>query len=186
MRCTSRFVGSTVCTYTIRLVLYNKSHTTYIYPPTHKCAYIYTQYTLLLDTDDEWRDWNSLGDPVLHIEFRNWADLLLIAPLSAHTLAKLAHGLCDDGLSSVVRAWDFHGGGKPIVLAPAMNTAMWEHPLTQPQLRTLSSWSRTVSIVAPQVKELACGDVGNGALANVDEILVAVGTVLVTNAEKNL
>jgi phosphopantothenoylcysteine synthetase/decarboxylase len=99
----------------------------------------------------------------LHIDLRDWADLLLIAPLSAHTLAKLATGLSDDTLSCVVRAWDFGHGvrpGKPLLLAPAMNTAMWQHPLTQPQLETIQGfWKKTnnddesgVNVIAPQVK----------------------------------
>ena len=103
-------------------------------------------------------------------------------------MAKLAHGLCDDTLSCVARAWDFGFGvrpGKPLLLAPAMNTAMWQHPLTQQQLVIVqefgnSSNSNThgVSIIAPQVKTLACGEVGNGALATVDDILKAVENVL--------
>ena len=93
--------------------------------------------------DEEWKGWNRLGDPVMHIDLRDWADVAVLAPLSAHTLGKLANGLCDDTLSCVLRAWDFGHGkrpGKPVVLAPAMNTAMWEHPLTQSQLTTLQSF----------------------------------------------
>lgn len=134
--------------------------------------------------EDEWKSWNRLGDPVLHIDLRDWSDVAVIAPLSAHTLAKLATGFCDDTLSCVMRAWDFgHGSrpGKPLVLAPAMNTAMWEHPLTQSQLKSIQSfWSETreprngIHVVEPQVKTLACGEVGTGALASVDSILRAV------------
>ena len=83
--------------------------------------------------DDEWKHWDEIGDPVFHIILRDWADLLLIAPLSAHTLAKISNGLCDDTLSCVIRAWDFgHGDrpGKPIIMAPAMNSAMYQHPVS--------------------------------------------------------
>ena len=69
------------------------------------------------------------GDDVLHIELRRWADLLLIAPLDANTLGKLAAGLADNCLTCVWRAWD---PDRPVVLAPAMNTLMWRHPLTGP------------------------------------------------------
>jgi phosphopantothenoylcysteine synthetase/decarboxylase len=111
-------------------------------------------------------------------------------------LAKLANGLCDDTLSCVVRAWDFGHGvrpGKPLLLAPAMNTAMWQHPLTQPQLETIQGfWKKTnndddngVNVIAPQVKTLACGEVGNGALAAVDDILRAVDNTLEKNVVKN-
>ena len=139
---------------------------------------------MLSDAEDEWNNWDRMGDPVLHIDLRDWADVLVIAPLSAHTLAKLAHGLCDDTLSCVVRAWDFGYGvrpGKPLILAPAMNTAMWLHPLTQLQLATVQSFRKDTStvqhginIVSPQVKTLACGEVGDGALAPVDDIIDAV------------
>ena len=127
----------------------------------------------------------------MHIELRDWADILLVAPLSAHTLAKLATGLCDDTLSCVARAWDFgHGDrhGKPILLAPAMNTAMWQHPLTRKQLDIVQSfWNVSgkskgrqggVHVISPQIKTLACGEVGIGALASVDDILCAVGSVV--------
>src|SRR5271165_3297867 len=67
-------------------------------------------------------------DPVLHIELRRWADLFVIAPLDANTLAKLANGLSDNCLTCVWRAWDT---SRPVVLAPAMNTFMWQHPLTE-------------------------------------------------------
>src|SRR5687767_11250221 len=64
------------------------------------------------------------GDVVMHVELRRWADLFLVAPLDANTLAKFATGLCDNCLTCVWRAWD---PTRPVVLAPAMNTFMWEH-----------------------------------------------------------
>lgn len=63
--------------------------------------------------EDEWHAWKAIGDPVLHIDLRRWADLMVIAPLSANTLAKLAGGLCDNLLTCVVRAWDFD---KPLLV----------------------------------------------------------------------
>jgi len=110
---------------------------------------------------------------------------MLIAPLSAHTLAKLSSGLCDDTLSCVARAWDFghhvSRKGKPLLLAPAMNTAMWDHPLTRSQLLTIQQFwnskndaANGVVVINPQVKTLACGEVGDGALASVASIVDAV------------
>ena len=127
------------------------------------------------DAEEEWNDYKSLRDSVLHIDLRNWADICIVAPLSAHTLGKIANGLCDDLLTCILRAWDF-GNTKPIVLAPAMNTAMWEHPLTNTQLNTIKSLGRkedkyAVVIVQPVAKTLACGDVGVGALAELDDII---------------
>ena len=129
------------------------------------------------DPHDEWKGWNRLGDPVLHIDLRDWADVLVLAPLSAHTLAKLANGLCDDTLSCVVRAWDLgHGSrpAKPILLAPAMNTAMCVHPLTGRQMKEFRELSpKAIRVVEPQEKMLACGEIGNGALASVNVIVEA-------------
>ena len=126
-----------------------------------------TEYT----DEDEWRDYKAVGsDPVLHIELTKWADVLLIAPLSANTLAKVATGICDNLLTCVCRAWQL--GIKPFIVAPAMNTFMWNHPVTKPQLNTISSWG--ANIINPVVKTLACGDNGNGALASVEDIVGAV------------
>lgn len=66
--------------------------------------------------EEEWRAWQAKGDPVQHIELRKWADILVIAPLSANTLAKMAQGLCDNCLTSVVRAWDW---SKPLLVSNA-------------------------------------------------------------------
>ena len=127
--------------------------------------------------EEEWRDWKKVGDPVLHIELRRWADILVIAPCSANTLAKLANGLCDDLLSCIVRAWDFKDPNKRLVIAPAMNTMMWESPFTQKHLETLVELGggtmddqKRVQIIGPVEKTLACGDVGNGAMASPEYI----------------
>lgn len=112
------------------------------------------------DDDDEWDSWKKLGDEVLHIELRKWADVFLIAPVTADCLAKVSNGLSDTLLLSVARAWDFE---KPFVLAPAMNTKMWEHPVTSEHLAKVANWG--VQIVEPVAKKLACSDVGMGGLA---------------------
>jgi phosphopantothenoylcysteine decarboxylase len=110
-------------------------------------------------------------DPVLHIELRRWANLLLIAPLDANTLAKLAAGIADNCLTCVWRAWDVK---RPVILAPAMNTLMWEHPLTARHLSQVTADNANVRVVGPITKGLACGDIGVGAMAEVDEIVTAV------------
>ncbi|XP_027338337.1 probable phosphopantothenoylcysteine decarboxylase, partial [Abrus precatorius] len=78
--------------------------------------------------EHEWCNWKRIGDCVLHIELRRWADIMVIAPLSANTLAKIAGGLCDNLLTCIVRAWDYN---KPIFVAPSMNSHMWQNPLTE-------------------------------------------------------
>mmetsp|Transcript_79526 Transcript_79526/g.221133 ORF Transcript_79526/g.221133 Transcript_79526/m.221133 type:complete len:240 (+) Transcript_79526:13-732(+) len=119
---------------------------------------------------DEWKDYKSVhGDPVVHIELRKWADVVLVAPLGANTLAKLANGLCDNLLTSVCRV---HDPTSPLVLAPAMNTMMWDHPITEAQLTTLRGWG--AAVVPPVVKTLACGDTGTGAMASVEDVTEAV------------
>ncbi|XP_041650553.1 phosphopantothenoylcysteine decarboxylase isoform X2 [Cheilinus undulatus] len=86
---------------------------------------------------DEWELWTKRSDPVLHIELRRWADLLVIAPLDANTLGKIANGICDNLLTCVVRAWDT---SRPLLFCPAMNTAMWQHPVTAQQVK--EPWQR--------------------------------------------
>jgi phosphopantothenoylcysteine decarboxylase len=128
------------------------------------------------------------SDTVLHIELRRWADILLIAPLDANTLAKLANGQCDNCLTCVWRAWDVT---RPVILAPAMNTLMWQHPATARHLRQIAAdcgaepppgltldemmeWINAnggrLRVVAPISKRLACDDVGVGAMAEVEGI----------------
>ncbi|KJE88590.1 phosphopantothenoylcysteine decarboxylase, variant 3 [Capsaspora owczarzaki ATCC 30864] len=103
----------------------------------------------------EWK-WSKIGDPVLHIALRGWADLLVIAPLDANTLAKLSHGMCDNLLTCIARAWDYTT--RPLIVCPAMNTFMWDHPATARQLDMLQSLG--MEIVPPIAKRLACGDLG--------------------------
>ncbi|CAM9249029.1 unnamed protein product [Ectocarpus sp. 4 AP-2014] len=121
----------------------------------------------VLGDADEWGAWDAVGDPVLHIQLRDWADVLLVAPLSANTLAKLANGLCDNLVTCVARAWDFKSK-KSFVVAPAMNTHMWEHPMTNRHLSALTELG--VAVVPPASKKLACGDIGVGALADVQDV----------------
>ncbi len=128
--------------------------------------------TEIFNDGHEWTgDIYKPGSKILHIELRKWADILLIAPLTANTLAKMAYGLADNLLTSVARAWDRQ---KPLILAPAMNTQMWEHPATAEHLEKLKAWYPKLTIVPPAEKLLACGDVGIGALAPIDQIVEAV------------
>ncbi|XP_067871523.1 phosphopantothenoylcysteine decarboxylase isoform X2 [Heterodontus francisci] len=110
--------------------------------------------TIYCDSD-EWEMWKQRSDPVLHIDLRKWADLMVIAPLDANTLGKVASGICDNLLTCVVRAWDRR---KPLLFCPAMNTAMWEHPITATQIQILKSFGYIE--VPCIVKKLVCGDEG--------------------------
>ncbi|XP_025908236.1 phosphopantothenoylcysteine decarboxylase [Nothoprocta perdicaria] len=127
----------------------------------------------LYSDDDEWQLWKGRSDPVLHIELRRWAHLMLVAPLDANTLAKLANGICDNLLTCVIRAWDL---SKPLLFCPAMNTAMWEHPLTAQHVEQLKGFGYTE--VPCVVKKLVCGDEGLGAMAEVETIVESVRRIL--------
>ncbi|CAL1172388.1 unnamed protein product [Cladocopium goreaui] len=119
---------------------------------------------------DEWDRYEDVSsDLVVHVELRKWADVALVAPCSANTLGKMALGLCDNLAACFLRAWD---PDKPLLVAPAMNTVMWEHPSTAQHLSTLESYG--CRVVPPSCKRLACGDVGRGALAPVGDVVEAV------------
>jgi len=121
---------------------------------------------IIYKDEDEWTTWKKRGDPIMHIDLGKWADLFLIAPLDANTLAKMANGLCDNLLTSAVRAWEL---SKPLIFCPAMNTKMYDHPLTGMQINTLLSWGYKVVPVVE--KTLVCGDRGLGAMAEVKTIV---------------
>ena len=107
-----------------------------------------------------------------HIDFARWADLMVFAPASANMLARLALGLADDLPSTVALATE-----APLLIAPAMNTVMWEKPIVQRHLRALVE--RGASVVAPASGLLACGEVGMGKLAPVASIVAAIEAAVV-------
>jgi len=114
------------------------------------------------EDEDEWVYWHEVSDPVLHIELRRWAHLMLIAPLSANTLTALALGICDNLLTNTIRAWD---PTRPILVAPAMNTYMYNHPITKKQLKFIKDEMQWVEVIWPIEKVLACKEVGMGGMA---------------------
>ena len=115
---------------------------------------------------------------VQHIALAQWADVVLIAPASADIIAKLAAGIADDMLSTtLLAAWK-----KPRIVCPAMNTDMYENPVTQRNLKTLAELG--FEFVEPKSDMLACGVVGKGALANIPDILEAVKAAGLAGGEK--
>jgi phosphopantothenoylcysteine decarboxylase len=150
---------------------------------------------------DEWAEPWVRGNKILHIELRRWADIMVIAPLSANELAKITQGWSDNLLLSVVRAWDTTGLVDPvhdipgvqwaeegvtdsistarkkrILVAPSMNTAMWLQPITKKQISVLQDeWGVKnggwFEVLQPMEKELACGDIGGGAMKDWREIV---------------
>lgn len=117
------------------------------------------------DDSDEWREYRN-NSTVLHIDLTKWANVFVIAPCSANTLAKIANGLCDNLLTCCARAWDFK---KKFIIAPSMNSKMWNHPVTQEHLDMIKSWG--IIVVPPVEKKLFCGDVGIGAMEDVEKII---------------
>lgn len=106
-----------------------------------------------------------------HIALADWAELLLIAPATAHTLARLAHGLADDVVGAVALATR-----APLLIAPAMNVNMWRHPATQANLAMLRE--RGARCVGPETGALACGWEGEGRMAEPEAIAAAAGLCL--------
>lgn len=101
-----------------------------------------------------------------HIDLADWADLFVVVPATANVLAKLATGIADDALTAALLA-----AHTPVLIAPAMNTHMWNNPATQTNVTVLSE--RGYRFVAPETGLLACGYVGTGKLAGVSDITAA-------------
>ncbi|MBA3634711.1 MAG: bifunctional phosphopantothenoylcysteine decarboxylase/phosphopantothenate--cysteine ligase CoaBC [Acidobacteria bacterium] len=113
-------------------------------------------------------------DPIAHINFSQNIDLLLIVPATANIIAKFANGIADDFLSSTYLA-----STAPVLLAPAMNTTMWEHAATQRNVETLKNDG--VYFVKPVAGELACKTVGTGKLEDVENIVSQAMKLLIQN-----
>lgn len=103
-----------------------------------------------------------------HIELARWADYLVISPCSANFMAKMAHGIADCLLSTLYLVAE----NIPVILCPAMNRSMWQHPATQANRQTLLN--RDVMLVGPDIGEQACGEFGPGRLVETHEIINAI------------
>lgn len=144
-------------------VLMTRSATEFIAPLTFETL---TGNKAVVDTFDRNFQWN-----VEHVALAKQADAFLIAPATANVIAKLAHGLADDMLTTTVLA-----ASCPKVVAPAMNTGMYENPVTQDNLQTLRDYG--FSIVEPDSGVLACKDVGKGRLPDADVLISALEDAL--------
>jgi phosphopantothenoylcysteine decarboxylase/phosphopantothenate--cysteine ligase len=114
--------------------------------------------------------WDEPGE-VEHVALARWGHVLVVAPATAHTLARLAAGLADDLVTNVALAF-----GGPVVVAPAMHTEMWEHPATRRNLEVLAA--RGVRVVPPASGPLTSGDVGPGRLADLPDLVAGVVAAL--------
>ena len=111
-----------------------------------------------------------------HIELSRSADLIVVAPATADLMAKAAHGLCDDLASTTLLATD-----TPVLVAPAMNVRMWEHPATRANLQSLKEDG--ILFVGPDEGEMACGEYGFGRMAEPEAILEAIREALTTSVK---
>jgi phosphopantothenoylcysteine decarboxylase/phosphopantothenate--cysteine ligase len=118
-------------------------------------------------------------DPIAHITFSQTCDLLVVAPATANIIAKFANGVADDFLTSTYLACH-----APVLIAPAMNTTMWEHPATQRNLARLRADG--VHILEPDAGEMACGTIGPGRLSDPDRIVAAALELLRAPQKKDL
>ncbi|GBF82332.1 bifunctional phosphopantothenoylcysteine decarboxylase/phosphopantothenate--cysteine ligase CoaBC [Aphanothece sacrum] len=123
--------------------------------------------------------WQPIHSRPLHIELGEWANLFLIAPLTANTLGKLTSGLADNLLTNTVLA-----SNCPILLAPAMNTDMWEQPTVQRNWQQLQEYSRYHTI-GPGAGLLACDRVGSGRMAEPSEIITKLQSLLYTKGQQD-
>lgn len=132
-------------------VIMTENATNFINPITFESL---TNNKCLVDTFDR-----NFQFHIAHISLAQKADAMLIAPASANIIAKLAHGIADDMLSTTALACN-----KPIFVAPAMNTRMYENPITQDNIETLRNYDFT--IIEPETGRLACNDIGSGKMAS--------------------
>jgi phosphopantothenoylcysteine decarboxylase / phosphopantothenate---cysteine ligase len=110
-----------------------------------------------------------------HIRLSREADLVVVAPATADLIAKMAHGLADDLASTALLATD-----KPVLLAPAMNPVMWDHPATRRSIAQVQADG--VSLVGPNSGDMACGEIGLGRMAEPDQIFEAIEEILASAA----
>src|SRR6267142_176086 len=116
-------------------------------------------------------------DPIAHITFSQTVDLFVVAPATANTLAKFANGVADDFLTTTYLACN-----APVLVAPAMNTSMLEHPATQRNLQKLRADG--VHIIEPDEGEMACGTIGPGRLNEPDRIVAVALDILQNSARQ--
>ena len=170
----------------LRIVMTN--HAKY-FVSTEKLEAISGKDSIFTDANEWQNQLYSREDKVLHIELRKWAELFIIAPLDANSLAKIALGLADNCLTSIWRARNI---ATPVILAPAMNTLMWQKPATAKHLALIAEENgllniapsnpdhaceiinlsaKNLRVLQPEEKLLACGDLGVGAMSSIEKIV---------------
>jgi len=121
---------------------------------------------------DMWQTYNK--DEVEHISLAKWADIMVISPATANIIGKIAHGIADNLLTTVVMALPKE---TPVLIVPAMNTNMWENPITQKNIEALSEDKKYI-FMEPREGVLACGDEGCGKIADNKDIVEKTEKIL--------
>ena len=137
----------------------------------HACQFVQPLTFETLSGNPAYTDSFDRKYEIGHVALAKWADLLLIAPATANCMAKMACGIADDLLSTTCLAVRC-----PVLVAPAMNSAMWRNPATQANLELLRSWG--VRFVGPEAGHLACGDDDVGRMSEPEQIVEAVEAIL--------
>ncbi len=150
-------------------VIMTKGATHFVGPLTFRTL---SRHPVVLDLFEEVEEWKPS-----HIGLADLADLMIIAPATANSIAKIAHGLSDDAISTIALATL-----APLLIAPAMNGKMWLHPATQENVKMLRK--RGVSFIGPEEGLLACGYEGIGRLWDVDGIVAAATRLLAKRHRK--
>jgi phosphopantothenoylcysteine decarboxylase/phosphopantothenate--cysteine ligase len=140
-------------------VVMTKGATEFVTELTFRTISQHPVYVEMFPRTDEWRP--------EHISLGEWPDVFVVAPCTANVIAKLANGIADDLLTCTALAMD-----APMVVAPAMNDRMWQHPATQANIEVLKN--RGVAIVSVGTGDLACGYQAKGRLADLGEVVEAV------------
>jgi phosphopantothenoylcysteine decarboxylase/phosphopantothenoylcysteine decarboxylase/phosphopantothenate--cysteine ligase len=153
--------------FSVRVVM-TRNAQRFITPLTFQTLTKHRVYTDMFD--------GTFYEDVRHISLARGADIAVIAPATANIIGKLASGIADDMLSAVIMAVAGCRPAKPVLVCPAMNTAMWENPVVQGNVGKLKDCG--YFFAEPAESELACGDVGRGALASVDTIVGAALALL--------
>src|SRR5579872_173252 len=151
-------------------VVMTEAATRFVQPLTFEALTGHKVITSLWDDSDDNKA--TYESSIEHIGEAQWTELLAVAPATANLLAKFAHGIADDFLTTMYLATP-----APVLVAPAMNVQMWDHPATQANLEILRQ--RGVRVIEPGTGDLACGMVGTGRMAEpvaiADAVLNALG-----------
>lgn len=133
---------------------------------------------------DEWSLWKARADPVLHIELRRWADILIVCPMTANTLSKIALGLCDNLLTNVIRAWNTQF---PIIVAPSMVNYSYASPVTKRNFQIIKDHMKWINVLKPTEKVFGSyGEIGMGGMCAENQVVDRMKLLISTQYKESL